>query len=737
MGKQLVIVESPAKSKTIYKYLGRNYLVKASMGHVKDLPKSKLAVDIENDFKPHYQIIPQRKKIIAELKKSADGAEGVFIATDPDREGEAISWHLKEILEKINPRIYRVLFHEITEKAIREAFRNYGDIDVNKVMAQQTRRVLDRLAGYLVSPLLWKKVGKGLSAGRVQSVALRMICEREKEIKAFVPEEYWTITAILSAENPPSFKSKLSKIEGEKAEIKNEPQANEIVEELKKLNFILDKIEKKEKKKHPPPPFITSSLQQESYRRLGFPVKKTMNIAQKLYEGVEIGDEGPVGLITYMRTDSFRISWDSINEAREFIKSNFSENFLPQKPNIWRNKRKAQDAHEAIRPTSVFRTPESIKSYLSKDEFNLYSLVWKRFVGFQMASALIEETKFFINAGKYLFISEGEVILFPGYLILAGVSEDKDEKIQLPEAKEGEILKLEELIPKQNFTQPPPRYSEASLVRELEEKGIGRPSTYATIISTLQNRVYVFKEDGKFVPTELGMHVVDLLIKHFPELMDYEFTANMEKELDRISEGEEEWVNSLRNFYSILDEKLKNAYKIMESSKSKGIPTEEKCPKCGNLLVIKSGKYGSFLSCSNYPDCDYTSPLIPKKKKFLDEKCPQCSSPLQYRKGKYGLFVACSNYPNCNYIKKNKEETDFLCPNGCGGKLIKRRGKRGREYYTCSSYPDCKYVSGDKIIEKACPECNWNYLVLKTSKKTGDFLYCPKENCNYKEKYLI
>ncbi len=692
MRKNLVIVESPAKSKTIGKYLGKNYIIKASMGHVKDLPKSKLGIDIENNFKPHYIIIPGRRKTLKELQELASKSEKVFLCADPDREGEAICFHLFEIIKEKNPNIYRALFYEITEKAVKEAVAHPKNINMPLVLAQQARRVLDRLAGYLISPFLWKKIKKGLSAGRVQSVALRMICEREKEIASFVQKEYWTISAILSSSSDQRFPAKLTKIDGKKPEIPDKSSADKIAEELKNLPFILFKIEKFEKKRIPPPPFITSALQQEAFRRFGFPVKKTMLIAQKLYEGIEMGEEGFVGLITYMRTDSVRVSPVSSREASQFIKENFSEEYIPCVPNRWKTKKSSQDAHEAIRPTSVYRTPSFVQSFLSRDELKIYTLIWERFLASQMSPAIIDETVFTINAGKYEFTSKGQVVKFPGFLKIYSIEEEEEEeKLTLPDLKEGERLNLHEIIPKQNFTQPPPRYTEGSLVKELELKGIGRPSTYATIISTLQERIYVIKDKGKFIPTELGLFVVDTLVKYFPTIMDYNFTAKMEEELDEISEGKKEWGSVPQNFYSILEKNLKDADKEMASLK--GIPTNEICPKCGSSVLLKKGKFGMFYACSSYPNCDYTISLEKKKDKTLSENCPLCGSPLVRKRGKFGSFVACSSYPKCNYIKKNQKRTEIPCPKGCGGFLIERFSKKGKKFYTCSSYPNCNYLS--------------------------------------------
>ncbi|MFQ6084114.1 MAG: type I DNA topoisomerase [Candidatus Aminicenantia bacterium] len=726
-----MIVESPAKAKTINKYLGEGYLVKASMGHIKDLPKSKMGVDIENNFQPTFQVIPGREKIVSELKELAKKAAQVILATDPDREGEAIGWHLTQVLEKSNGEIYRALLHEITKEAVREAFNNLGKIDQNKVGAQLARRILDRLVGYLISPLLWKKIGKGLSAGRVQSVALRLICAREKEIRDFIPEEYWTITAFLSALNPPPFKANLVKIDNRKVKIKNEKEAQKIVVELEKSPFILDEIEVKEKKKYSSPPYITSTLQQEAFRIHHYSVKKTMLIAQRLYEGLEVGEEGLVGLITYMRTDSVRVSDEAIHQTRDYIKSSFGSKYLPTAPRIFKNKRKAQDAHEAIRPTSVARTPEMVKPFLKKEEYTLYRLIWNRFVASQMSPAEIEETTFDIKAGQYLFQAKGEIIRFPGFTIL--YKEKKEEESVLPRAEKGERLKLKKIEPKQNFTQPPPRYTEGSLVKELEAKGIGRPSTYSTIISTLQNRVYVIKEKGRFIPTELGIFVTDFLIQHFPDIIQTQFTARMEEELDKISEGEEKWVKTIKEFYTHLDRDLKKAYQEGENVKSKGIPVEEKCPECGANLVIKEGKFGRFLACTSFPECKFTQSLTSRTEKILEEKCPECGSSLVLRKGKYGQFIACSNYPRCKYTKKESQDTGIPCPKGCGGNIVERKSKKGRIFYGCSKYPECDFATWDKPILQVCPECGSYFLLEKKSLKGEKSVYCYNEDCNYKK----
>lgn len=730
MAKYLVIVESPAKAKTVNRYLGQEYLVKASLGHIRDLPKKRLGVDVKHDFKPEYYIIPERKKVVAELQDFARQAESVFLAADPDREGEAICWHLFSVLQGFNKNIYRVLFHEITKNAVEEAFADFGNLDQDEIMAQQTRRILDRLVGYLISPLLWEKIGRGLSAGRVQSIALRLICEREKEIKSFVPEEYWSITAHLKASNPPSFKANLVKIDSKKVKIKEEKKATEVVSELKKLPFVLEEVEVKEKKKSPSPPYITSTLQQDCFRFFRFPVKKTMFIAQRLYEGLEIGDQGLVGLITYMRTDSVRISNEALTEARKHIGENYPKEYLPGKPRVYKNKKRVQDAHEAIRPTSFDLSPQKIKSYLKKEEYNLYTTIWNRFIASQMNSALVEETEFEIKASKYQFKAKGEVIKFDGFLILYPKLR-KEEKI-LPKAEQGEKLKQIDLESKQNFTQAPPRYTEGSLVKELEAKGIGRPSTYAPIISTLQNRVYVIKEKGKFIPTDLGIFVTEYLIKNFPDLMEFEFTARLEGNLDSISEGKQGWLGYLKSYFSLLERDLKQAMEI-KGVKGKGIPVEEVCPECGRQLVIKEGRYGRFRACSGYPDCKFRESMFKKEVKPLEEICPKCGSRMVVRQGKYGTFVACSNYPKCKYIKKEKKDTGIPCALSCGGMIVRRKTRKGKIFYGCSNFPKCKFATWDEPISQPCPQCGREFVLRKNAIKGESYLYCSNAECSYKE----
>jgi DNA topoisomerase-1 len=714
------------------------------MGHVRDLPEKKLGVDIQAEFQPTYQIIPDKKKIVAELKRVAKASDRVILAADPDREGEAISWHLSQLIQEDNPHILRATFHEITKEGVEEAFKRPGDLDVNLIQAQQTRRILDRLVGYLISPLLWKKIGKGLSAGRVQSVALRLICEREKEIKAFVPEEYWTITAQLEAEAPPPFKAALAKIDGKKTKIRNGGEARAVVSACEKGPFILEGIKVQEKKKYPGPPYITSTLQQDGFRILRFPVKKTMFIAQKLYEGLEIGQLGQTGLITYMRTDSVRVSDQARAAARAYIEQAYSPAYVPAKPNVYKNPKKAQDAHEAIRPAHLDLPPDKVKSLLKKEEYDLYRMIWNRFVASQMAAAVIEETEFEINVRPgaaaspheaktpvYNFKAKGEVVKFDGFL--AVYPNGNGEKDVLPKAREGELLKLLGLESKQKFTEPPPRYTEGTLVKELESRAIGRPSTYAPIIATLQDRTYVVKDKGKFIPTELGMYVTDFLVKFFTDLMDYKFTAHMEEELDQIEDGSQKWVDSLREYYALLEKDLKVGQET-EGIKRTGIPIDEKCPKCGRPLTIKDGRFGRFKSCSGYPQCHYRESLVKRESKVLDETCPKCGSNLVQKFGKYGPFVACSNYPKCKYIKKDSVETGIGCPvAACGGKIVRRKTRRGKIFYGCSNYPKCTFATWDEPVNKACPACGQKFLLKKRVMRGAPYLHCWNEKCAFKE----
>ncbi len=675
MSKSLVIVESPAKAKTIKKYLGKDFNVEASSGHLIDLPNNKLGVDVEKNFKPDYVVIKDKKKFLDQLEKASIKADNIYLASDPDREGEAIAWHIVDKL-KIKDKAYRVLIYEITEKAVLEGIRNPSRLSRDRFEAQQARRILDRLVGYQVSPLLWKKVRRGLSAGRVQSVALRLVVEREREIANFKPDEYWTIEAELKQlfDESTSFVAFLSKYNGEKIEIRNEEQAKSIVEALRNEIYIVLSVEKKERTRTAPPPFITSTLQQEASRKLRFPVKKTMTIAQRLYEGVELGDEGPTGLITYMRTDSVRVSDHAIGEARAYIIETYGADFLPESPNIFKVKKSAQDAHEAVRPTSAIKSPDSVKRYLSEDEFELYKLIWQRFIASQMNPALYDQTTIEIEAGNGIFRATGSVIKFPGFTVvyMEGKEEEeeakeKEEEKKLPDLSVGEELNLLALEGKQHFTQPPPRFTESALVKELEEKGIGRPSTYATILSTIQEREYVIKEKNRLKPTLLGCGVTDLLVEGFPEVMDVQFTADMEERLDEVEEGNINWVELLKGFYKEFGKRLKRAEVSMRSLRREGVPTEIDCEQCGAQMIIKWGRRGEFLSCSRYPECknakqfEYSDDgeirIKEKKEPEIrhDITCDLCGKPMVVRKSRYGKFLGCTGYPECKSIKRFKD----------------------------------------------------------------------------------
>jgi DNA topoisomerase-1 len=745
--KSLVIVESPAKAKTIAKYLGKNYTVKASVGHIMDLPKSKLGVDIENDFEPKYIVIKGKAPVVKELKSAAKKADRILLATDPDREGEAIAAHVAEVISGSlkDAEVYRVLFNEITKKAILLAIEHPGKVDVNKVDAQQARRVLDRLVGYQISPILWKKVQRGLSAGRVQSVALRLICEREEEIKAFVPEEFWSLTALLEGKAPPQFEAKLIKRDEEKLKVKNNEEAQKILADLRGKPYSVAKVEKKERRRNPVPPFTTSKLQQDAGRKLGFTAKRTMGVAQSLYEGVNVGKEGAVGLITYMRTDSTRVGKEAQDEARELIAGKYGKEYLPEKPPVYASAKSAQEAHEAIRPTSVMREPDVIKKYLENDQYKLYKLIWNRFVASQMNSAVIDQTSVDIKAGDYTFRATGSVIKFPGFMAVYmeeksedQVSDDENGEAVLPPLMEGEALTLIKLDPKQHFTQPPPRFSEALLVKTLEEKGIGRPSTYAAIISTIQDRHYVQKVENKFKPTELGVLVSDLLVNHFPVVMDVAFTARMEEELDKIEEGQMGWVEAVKDFYKPFSESLEKAQAEMKDFKAEQTPTDITCEKCGKPMVIKWGRNGQFLACSGYPDCKNTKPLVRREngdveaapEETTDEKCPKCGSPMVVKRGRFGKFLACSRYPECNHTQGMS--TGVTCPED-GGKIVERRSRFGKVFYSCSNYPECKFAIWYKPVPRPCPQCGAPFLVEKYSKKTGPYIACFKKECGYKE----
>ncbi|MFP4533232.1 MAG: type I DNA topoisomerase [Desulfobacterales bacterium] len=759
MSKPLVIVESPTKERTLKKYLGSKYKVASTVGHIKDLPQKEFGIDVENRFQPKYVTVPGKQKVIKALKTAAENSDEVYLAPDPDREGEAIAWHTANILKRKNgPVFHRVLFHELTKKGVQEALSKTESLNENKYKAQQTRRILDRLVGYEISPILWKKVKYGLSAGRVQSVAVRMICEREREIQVFEPVEYWSVTAHLEGDNPPPFAAKLSKKSGKKITISNEQESNAVLEEIKQADFIVDKIVKKTVKRNPYPPFITSKLQQDAIRRLRFTAKKTMTVAQQLYEGVDLGQGEYVGLITYMRTDSTRISAEAANEALDHVRQTFGSDYALDKPRFFRNKNKAQDAHEAIRPTSVYNTPEKVAPYLSKDQLALYKLIWKRFVASQMAQALIDQKTININAGSYLFTASGSTVKFPGFLALYQSAEDESdakgrngEKNELPELAEGMKLAVRQIEPKQHFTTPPPRYSEASLVKALEENGIGRPSTYAAILSNIQDKGYVALEKGYFHPSELGCIVSDLLVENFPDIFNVDFTAQMENDLDRVEAAEADAFDVLNRFYKVFESRVTQAAEQMLSVKGVGVPTDLNCPVCGRRLYIKVGKNGPFLACEGYPDCTYSRnysrdekgrihPIEPAHEAAEGEVCDKCGRQMVVKQGKYGDFLACSGYPECkntrsiNSNSKNAPSTGVKCPQeGCDGELVERKSKRGKIFYGCSRFPTCTYALWDKPIPKPCPRCGAPFLVEKTTKKAGTVIKCINEACGYKE----
>jgi DNA topoisomerase-1 len=863
MARSLVIVESPAKAKTINKYLGRNYLVKASYGHVMDLPKKTIGILLpgqengkkkrkgkgkgkskaaekkpvkqvvvtpENIFEPTYEVIPSKYKVIGDLQRAAHNAEAVYLAGDPDREGEAICAHLAEILgkprkyanltaaaEQTNgdgeksapkpekkqekvvkataPKIYRVMFNEITQKAIKAAFEHPTQVNENLVDAQQARRVLDRLVGYKISPILWDKVRRGLSAGRVQTVALRLIVERELEIRAFVPKEYWTIHAMLAAGEPPAFEAKLIKYQGEDIEVSNEAEAQRVLAAVERAVWQVASVAQKEKRRFAPPPFTTSKLQQAGYNRLRFTAKRTMMLAQRLYEGVELGSEGAVALITYMRTDSVKVSNDALAQVREHIGASYGEKYLPEKPNFYKSKKDAQEAHEAIRPTDVARTPESVRRYLDDDMFKLYQMIWQRFVASQMVPAVFDQTTIDVAAGDYTFRATGSVQKFDGYLAAYQAVKEEEEKEDaedaesrtLPRVNEGEKLRLEKIRPEQHFTEPPPRYTEATLVKDLEEKGIGRPSTYAAIISTIVEREYVTKEQGRFTPTLLGEKVSALLVKAFEDIFDVGFTARMEDELDEIEEGKLSWRTAVQEFWDRFEVDLSKAADAMESYKA-GIPTGQKCEKCGQgellerisrhgfflgcsrypecdfirdlaepghadqegevkteycdncgkEMAIKRGRFGTFLACTGYPDCKTTRRLASGTRKamqpdvLLEEKCPTCGEQLVRRHGRFGEFIGCKNYPKCKYTRPIT--LGIKCPKCNEGEFVRRgtaKGRgRGRIFYGCSRYPDCDFTTPHEPINEPCPKCGAPFIVEKHTKH-GNFRSCIKEGCEW------
>ena len=747
MEKSLVIVESPAKANTINKFLGSDFIVKASVGHVKDLPEKELGVDIEHNFKPRYVTIRGKGRIIKELKRASQNVGTIYLAPDPDREGEAIAWHVAQELRDRGKRIYRILVNEITKKAILEAIKNPGQLQQSRYEAQQARRILDRLVGYQISPILWDKVRRGLSAGRVQSVAVRIISEREGEIQSFIPKEYWAIIARLKKlTSEDAFEAKLTKVKGEKADIPTGEVAREILRELEGADFIVARVERKERKRHAPPPFITSRLQQEAARKLRFSAKKTMIVAQRLYEGIELGEAGSVGLITYMRTDSTRVSEGALKEVREYISNRFGDRFLPPRPIRYKSRKGAQEAHEAIRPTSMELQPERVAPYLDKAQRSLYQLIWDRFVASQMMPALFDQTTVEVRASDCIFSATGSVQRFPGFMALyvEGEDEEKEEegkKAVLPELQQGERLSLLSLSPEQHFTQPPPRFSEATLVKELEERGIGRPSTYATILSTIQEKDYVRLEKGRFIPTELGRLVTGLLVENFPHIMDVEFTAQMEDKLDEIEEEKVGWVKVLKQFYGPFSESVEKARATMRDIKRQGEITDVLCDLCGNSMVIRWGRMGQFLACSAYPKCRNTKDFSRDEEGRIvigtpgetEHRCDRCGNPMVVKNGRFGKFLACSDYPRCQATRPLT--IGIRCPSeGCGGELVEKRTRKGKVFYGCSNFPRCKFATWGRPIQEQCPECGALFLIEKSDKRRRVTLQCVKEGCGYKAK---
>ena len=744
MAKHLVIVESPAKSKTLARFLGPNYEIASTIGHIVDLPKSKIGVDVKNGFEPEYQVIEGKEKVIAELKKAAKKADIVYLAPDPDREGEAIAWHVANSIKGTKAKLKRVTFNEITKSAVIAAIEHPRSIDMNLVNAQQARRVVDRLVGYMVSPFLWKTVARNLSAGRVQSVALRLVCEREAEIAAFKAEEYWKISAIIANKKKDEFNAGLLRIGGKtlvrageegsnKIVISSKAEADKILAELTKAAYSVSEIKTSERTRKALAPFITSTLQQEAAKAFGMSPKQTMSVAQKLYEGVEMGKEEAAGLITYMRTDSTRIADEAIKAVRGYIAKEYGKEYLPSHPNFYGKKQNAQDAHEAIRPTSMDYTPEKVKKYLTIQQLKLYTLIWNRFVASQMSDATFSVETVDITADKYLLRASAQKILFSGFLRVYHEEKETDENgahswsESLPELSEGEKLNLIELLPAQSFTKPPARYSEAMLVKRLEADGIGRPSTYASIISVIKDRKYVELEERKLKPTDLGTAVSKILVEHFPDIFNVEFTANMEKELDSVEDGSDDWVKVVKDFYTPFI-KTMGVVKKKEAAIKKSMVevTDIKCEKCGELMVIKWGRNGRFLACSGWPDCKSTKPLPEEEAKTrTDQKCEKCGSPMVIKTGRFGRFMACSGYPEC---KNTKPVTlGIACPKpGCGGQLIEKQTKTRRAFYGCTNYPKCNFASWDKPVNRPCPVCHHAYLVQKISKAKGEFLKCPE-----------
>jgi DNA topoisomerase-1 len=743
MAKDLIIVESPTKARTIERILGKEFKVLSSNGHIIDLPKKELSVDVENGFVLKNQVIPSKKKALSAISKAAKGAERVLLATDPDREGEAIAYLIAQHLKLPDEKVSRVMFHEITKKGILKALESPGKPDENRFSAQQARRAIDRLVGYKLSPVLWKKIRRGLSAGRVQSVALRLVCEREKEIQAFVPEDYWMIFSHLDSGQPPEVRARLVSIEGQKDKVKkgrlsDGELAAMAAEELKKLPHVVSGLIVKESKRSPRPPFITSTLQQEAARKLRFTAKRTMTIAQQLYEGISMGEMGTAGLITYMRTDSVRVSGDAVEAARARITDAYGDSYVPSKPRAYRNRKGAQDAHEAVRPARVDITPEMAAPFLEKDQVRLYELIYKRFLASQMTDALVEKTKVEIAAGPYGLEVTGERVLFPGFTRLYEEGKDENENgiPTLPALEKGQELSLTDVQVEQKATQPPPRYTEATLVKTLEEKGIGRPSTYAAILDTIQKRNYVTREDRRFTPTFLGMGVNDYLVSRFQRLVDVSFTAGMEDELDGVEEGSKSYLEVLSTFYEPFAGEIEDA-ENSENDFSWG-EIDQECPECGKQLVVKSGKAGEFVACSGYPECRFTSNFTRNQDGSLElvkeversETCPECGKPMVLRQGRGGPFLGCSAYPDCKGTMALS--TGVPCPeDDCKGELVVKRTRKGKTFYGCGAFPNCKYALWDEPAEVQCPECEHPLMTRKVV-RGDDYLVCPVKGCGHR-----
>ncbi|HEX3554420.1 MAG TPA: type I DNA topoisomerase [Thermoanaerobaculia bacterium] len=752
MAKNLLIVESPAKTRTLKKFLGRQYAVEASVGHIRDLIKKDMGIG--PDYEPRYEVLAAKKDVVKKLRQAAKDAETVYLAPDPDREGEAIAWHIAEVLNKDAKDVHRVTFNEITKGAVLKALEHPGTIDLQKVDAQQARRVLDRMMGFRLSPLLWEKVKQGLSAGRVQSVALKMVCGRQDEIDAFVHEEYWNLGADLKAAQPPPFSARLSRIEGRKAEVHDGEQAAKIVRGLETGAFVVAKVERKESRQRPSPPFITSRLQQEAARRYGFSVKRTMALAQGLYEGKEVGDRGSVGLITYMRTDSTRVADEALVAGRELIAATYGPDSLPEKPNVYPSKAGAQDAHEAIRPTSFDLPPDAVREFLKDDDWKLYKLIWDRFVASQMQPAVFDVTQVDVENGPYTLRASGKVLKRAGFLAVYRETPDEDAASAdeaeglLPPLAEGERLELLKLLSEQKFTQPPAQYSEATLVKALEENGIGRPSTYATILSVLTDRDYVERVEGRFRPTALGRLVNGMLQQGFHDILNEGYTAALEEQLDRIEDGKLEWKQAVADFDQKFTRDLETAGEQMPNVKKEGIPLDENCPEDGARLLMRFGRFGPFIACSNYPECKYTrnleepavqdSPAAAGAEEEIPP-CEVCGKPMALKRSRFGTFYGCTGYPECKNLRKTgpkpvpPKPTGVACPECGKGEIVEKRSHRGKTFWSCNRYPDCKFSLWKKPVLRECPDCGAGFLLEKVTKKNGTQYVCNTEGCAHVE----